>query len=86
MSAWLRARKPARSLRSPLDDWNRMIDINLRGVLHGIAAALPIFRTQGSGQFSTVAPTAAYKWVPGQAVYAAHCESTRHQSRARVIQ
>lgn len=54
-----------------LDDWNRMIDINLRGVLHGIAAALPIFRAQGSGQFITVASTAAYKWVPGQAVYAA---------------
>ena len=54
-----------------LDDWNRMIDINLRGVLHGIAAALPVFRAQGSGQFITVASTAAYKWVPGQAVYAA---------------
>jgi NADP-dependent 3-hydroxy acid dehydrogenase YdfG len=42
-----------------LDDWNRMIDVNLRGVLHGIAAALPVFRTQGSGQFITVASTAA---------------------------
>ena len=29
-----------------LDDWNQMIDVNLRGVLHGIAAALPVFRTQ----------------------------------------
>jgi len=51
-----------------LNDWNRMIDVNLRGVLHGIAAALPAFRSQGSGQFVTVASTAAYKWVPGQAV------------------
>jgi NADP-dependent 3-hydroxy acid dehydrogenase YdfG len=54
-----------------LDDWNQMIDVNLRGVLHGIAAALPVFRAQGSGHFITVASTSAYKWVPGQAVYAA---------------
>ena len=54
-----------------LDDWNQMIDVNLRGVLHGIAAALPVFRTQQSGHFLTVASTSAYKWVPGQAVYAA---------------
>jgi NADP-dependent 3-hydroxy acid dehydrogenase YdfG len=60
-----------------LDDWNRMIDINLRGVLHGVAAALPVFRSQGSGQFITVASTAAYKWVPGQAVYAASKAAVR---------
>jgi NADP-dependent 3-hydroxy acid dehydrogenase YdfG len=60
-----------------LDDWNRMIDINLRGVLHGVAAALPVFRSQGSGQFVTVASTAAYKWVPGQAVYAASKAAVR---------
>jgi NADP-dependent 3-hydroxy acid dehydrogenase YdfG len=60
-----------------LDDWNRMIDVNLRGVMHGIAAALPLFRTQGSGHFITVASTAAYKWVPGQAVYAATKSAVR---------
>jgi NADP-dependent 3-hydroxy acid dehydrogenase YdfG len=54
-----------------LDDWNQMIDVNLRGVLHGIAAALPVFRSQGAGHFITVGSTAAAKWVPGQAVYAA---------------
>jgi len=54
-----------------LDDWNQMIDVNLRGVLHGIAAALPLFRRQGSGHFVTVASTSALKWVPGQGVYAA---------------
>ncbi|HTX11363.1 MAG TPA: SDR family oxidoreductase [Solirubrobacteraceae bacterium] len=54
-----------------LDDWNTMIDVNLRGVLHGIAAALPVFRAQGSGHFVTVTSTAAAKWVPGQGVYAA---------------
>jgi NADP-dependent 3-hydroxy acid dehydrogenase YdfG len=60
-----------------LADWNRMIDVNLRGVLHGIAAALPVFRARGSGQFITVASTAAYKWVPGQAVYAASKSAVR---------
>jgi NADP-dependent 3-hydroxy acid dehydrogenase YdfG len=60
-----------------LDDWDRMIDVNLRGVLHGIAAALPVFRTRGSGHFVTVASTAAYKWVPGQAVYAATKSAVR---------
>jgi NADP-dependent 3-hydroxy acid dehydrogenase YdfG len=60
-----------------LDDWNRMIDVNLRGVLHGIAAALPVFRARGSGHFVTVASTAAYKWVPGQAVYAATKSAVR---------
>ena len=61
---------------APLDqgnlaDWNQMIDVNLRGVLHGIAAALPIFDAQGSGHFVTITSTAAAKWVPGQGVYAA---------------
>jgi NADP-dependent 3-hydroxy acid dehydrogenase YdfG len=60
-----------------LDDWDQMIDVNLRGVLHGIAAALPVFRAQGSGHFITVASTAAYKWVPGQAVYAATKSAVR---------
>ena len=60
-----------------LDDWNQMIDVNLRGVLHGVAAALPAFRAQGSGHFITVASTAAYKWVPGQAVYAATKSAVR---------
>jgi NADP-dependent 3-hydroxy acid dehydrogenase YdfG len=54
-----------------LADWNQMLDVNLRGVLHGIAAALPVFSMQGSGHFVTVTSTAAAKWVPGQGVYAA---------------
>ena len=54
-----------------LADWNRMLDVNLRGVLHGIAAALPLFTAQRSGHFVTVTSTAAAKWVPGQGVYAA---------------
>lgn len=60
-----------------LDDWNQMIDVNLRGVLHGIAAALPVFRSQGAGHFITVGSTAAAKRVPGQAVYAATKSAVR---------
>ena len=53
------------------DDWDAMIDVNLRGVLHGVAAALPVFTAQGAGQFVTVTSTSAHRWVPGQGVYAA---------------
>ncbi|MEU1625587.1 SDR family oxidoreductase [Streptomyces sp. NPDC020096] len=59
---------------SPLDDlrvedWDNMIDVNIKGVLYGIAAALPVFRNQGFGQFVNTASTAAYRTVPNQAVY-----------------
>ncbi|WP_206791856.1 SDR family oxidoreductase [Amycolatopsis sp. MtRt-6] len=60
---------PLDSLRT--DDWDTMIDVNIKGVLHGIAAALPVFREQGSGQFVHTASTAAYRTVPTMAVYAA---------------
>ncbi|WP_433556320.1 SDR family oxidoreductase [Pseudonocardia xinjiangensis] len=53
-----------------VDDWDAMIDVNLRGVLHGIAAALPVFRTQGHGHFVTTVSTSGLKIVPTQAVYA----------------
>jgi NADP-dependent 3-hydroxy acid dehydrogenase YdfG len=53
-----------------VDDWNAMIDVNLRGVLHGIAAALPVFRRQGHGHFVTTVSTSGLKIVPTQAVYA----------------
>jgi len=60
---------------SPLDDlrveeWEEMIDVNLRGVLYGIAAALPVFRGQGSGQFVNIASTAAFLVLPSMSVYA----------------
>ena len=54
-----------------IDDWELMLDVNLKGVLNGIAAALPVFREQGSGHFVHTASTAAYKVVATQAVYAA---------------
>ena len=53
-----------------LDDWDAMIDVNLRGVLHGIAAALPVFRAQGRGHLVTTVSTSGIKIVPTQAVYA----------------
>jgi NADP-dependent 3-hydroxy acid dehydrogenase YdfG len=59
---------------SPLDDlrvqdWEQMIDVNLKGVLYGIAAALPVFRTQDSGQFVNLASTAALLVLPSMSVY-----------------
>jgi len=59
---------------SPLDDlqvedWDAMVEVNIKGVLWGIAAALPIFRKQGFGHFINTASTAGIKTTPNQAVY-----------------
>ncbi|MFF8867951.1 SDR family oxidoreductase [Streptomyces sp. NPDC015139] len=53
------------------DEWDRMIDVNVRGVLHGIAAALPAMRAQGGGHFVNVASVGAYEVSPTAAVYCA---------------
>jgi NADP-dependent 3-hydroxy acid dehydrogenase YdfG len=53
-----------------VDDWEAMVDVNLKGVLFGIAAALPVFRRQGFGHFVNIASTAAFRVTPGQSVYA----------------
>lgn len=53
-----------------VEDWDAMIDVNLRGFLHGVAAALPIFRRQRSGHFVTTISTAGLRIVPNQVVYA----------------
>ncbi|MFE6888366.1 SDR family oxidoreductase [Streptomyces sp. NPDC057694] len=60
-----------------VDDWDAMIDVNVKGLLHGIAAALPLFRAQGHGQFVHTLSTAAYRTVPGQAVYSASKAAAR---------
>ncbi|MGW7579027.1 SDR family oxidoreductase [Streptomyces sp. NPDC054765] len=60
---------PLEALR--VDEWDRMLDVNVRGVLHGIAAALPVMRAQGGGHFITVASVGAYEVVPTAAVYCA---------------
>ncbi len=54
-----------------VDEWNRMIDVNIRGVLHGIAAALPVMQRQRSGQIVNIASIGAYRVVPTAAVYCA---------------
>ncbi|GAA3081308.1 hypothetical protein GCM10020000_79010 [Streptomyces olivoverticillatus] len=53
---------------SPLDDlrvdeWDEMVDVNVKGLLHGIGAALPVFRAQGAGHFITIGSTAAFRIV-----------------------
>ena len=52
-----------------VDDWDDMIDVNIKGVLYGIAAALPVFRRQGFGQFVNIASTAGLTTKPTMAVY-----------------
>jgi NADP-dependent 3-hydroxy acid dehydrogenase YdfG len=68
---------------SPLDrlkvaDWDRMIDVNIKGVLYGIAAALPYMQRQKAGHIINVSSVAGHKVRPGSAVYAA----TKHAVRA----
>jgi NADP-dependent 3-hydroxy acid dehydrogenase YdfG len=54
-----------------VDEWNQMIDVNIRGLLHGIAATLPQFKAQGGGHFVTVASLGAHEVVATGAVYCA---------------
>lgn len=52
-----------------VEEWDRTIDVNIKGVLYGIAAALPIFENQQSGHFINLASVAGLKVAPGGAVY-----------------
>jgi NADP-dependent 3-hydroxy acid dehydrogenase YdfG len=54
-----------------VDDWDRMIDVNIRGVLNGISAVLPDMKARGSGQIVNVASVGAHIVVPTGAVYCA---------------
>jgi NADP-dependent 3-hydroxy acid dehydrogenase YdfG len=59
---------------SPLDDlkvdeWDRMIDVNIKGVLYGLTAALPVFRKQESGHFINISSVAGHRVTPTAAVY-----------------
>ena len=54
-----------------VDQWDALIDVNVRGLLHGIAAALPHFQRLGRGHFVTVASVGAHEVVPTGAVYCA---------------
>jgi NADP-dependent 3-hydroxy acid dehydrogenase YdfG len=57
--------------RRKIDDWNRTIDVNIKGVLYGIAAVLPHMQRQKSGHIINVSSVAGHKVRPGSAVYAA---------------
>jgi NADP-dependent 3-hydroxy acid dehydrogenase YdfG len=57
--------------RRKIDDWNRTIDINIKGVLYSIAAALPHMQRQKSGHIINVSSVAGHRVGPGSAVYAA---------------
>jgi NADP-dependent 3-hydroxy acid dehydrogenase YdfG len=54
-----------------VDDWDRMIDVNIKGVLNGVAAVLPEMKARGSGQIINVASIGAHMVVPTGAVYCA---------------
>ncbi|MBB4932355.1 NADP-dependent 3-hydroxy acid dehydrogenase YdfG [Lipingzhangella halophila] len=60
---------PLAALR--VGEWDRMIDVNVRGVLHGIAAALPVMHDQGEGHVVNIASVGAYEVVPTASVYCA---------------
>jgi len=53
-----------------IDGWEEMIDINLKGVLYGMAAAIPVFKQQQSGHIINIISTSGIKIVPMQGVYA----------------
>ncbi|AEM84725.1 short-chain dehydrogenase/reductase SDR [Streptomyces violaceusniger Tu 4113] len=53
-----------------VEDWEEMVDVNIKGVLYGIAAALPVFREQGFGHFVHTLSTAGLRIVPRMSVYA----------------
>jgi len=63
--------------RLQIDEWDRMIDVNIKGVLYGIAAALPHMKQQKAGHIINVSSVAGHKVAPGFAVYAA----TKHAVR-----
>ncbi len=64
--------------RLEIRNWDLMIDVNLKGLLYGVAAALPHMKAQRSGHIINVSSVAGHKVSPGGAVYAA----TKHGVRA----
>lgn len=61
-----------------VDEWDQMIDVNLKGVLYGIAAALPHMKQQKSGHFINVSSAYGHKLGPDATVYCA----TKHAVRS----
>lgn len=62
--------------------WEAMIDVNLKGVLYGIAAAMPVFKEQGMGHVINIISTSGLKIVPMQGVYAGTKNAVRTISEA----
>ena len=75
-----------------VDEWDRMLDINIKGLLYGVAAALPVFQQQNSGHFINIASVAGLKvFSPGGTVYSgtkfavrAISEGLRHEVGGRI--
>ena len=65
-----------------VEDWEEMIDTNIKGVLFGVAAALPVFRRQGFGHFIHIVSTSGLRIVPLQGVYAATKNAVRTLTEA----
>ena len=63
--------------RGKVEEWDRMIDVNIKGVLYGIAAALPHMKAQKRGHIVNVSSVAGHKVAPGGTVYSA----TKHAVR-----
>ena len=61
-----------------VEEWERMVDVNIKGVLYGVAAALPVFARQKGGHLINLSSVAGHKVSMGGAVYCA----TKHAVRA----
>jgi NADP-dependent 3-hydroxy acid dehydrogenase YdfG len=69
LNAGIMPNSPLSALKT--EEWNSMIDVNIKGVLNGIAAVLPTFTSQKSGHVITTSSVAGLKAYPGGAVYGA---------------
>ena len=67
LNAGLMPSSPVSALKT--SDWDRMVDVNIKGVLNGVAAAMPIFLAQKSGHFIATSSVAGLKAYPAAAVY-----------------
>jgi len=74
-----------------VQDWNQMIDVNIRGVLHGIASVIDTMHAQKSGHIINIASVAGHVVTPSSGVYAATkyavraiSEGLRQESRGRL--
>ncbi len=67
LNAGIMPNSPLSALKT--DDWDRMVDVNIKGVLNGVAAVLPTFTQQKSGHVITTSSVAGLKAYPGGAVY-----------------